>query len=186
MTVIGLKTGEVKLARHSPLWRSKFAAEKRRLLARLRSGAFIMEHIGSTAVPGLDAKPILDIAIRIRSFRTLSRWIREMEDAGYVYKGEYGLPGRHFFTRGNPVTHHLHLVTPETPHWGDWLLLRDYLRASPPAARLYNETKRQLAKRFSSNRDAYTRAKTPLVRKLMRAARRWQDALNKKPKKILH
>lgn len=185
MTSIGLKPGQVKLAPHSPLWRRKFATEKRRLLDRSLPGSYSMEHIGSTAVPGLDAKPILDIAILIRSFRSLPRWIRALESAGYVYKGEYGLPGRHFFTRGNPVTHHLHLVTPDTPHWGDWLLFRDYLRAAPDAAKVYNETKQQLAKRFSTNRDAYTRAKTPLVRKLMRAAHRWQDRLNKKPKKIL-
>lgn len=174
MTRIGLKTGEVKLAPYSPLWRRKFAAEKRRLERHLAPRRHILEHIGSTAVPGLDAKPIIDVAILIPTFRSLRRWILALESAGYLYKGEYGLSGRHFFTRGNPVTHHLHLVTPETTHWDDWLLFRDYLRAIPSAAIVYNRTKQQLARRFAADREAYTRAKTPLVKKLMRAARRWR------------
>ncbi len=183
MRAIGLKTGEVRLTPHSPAWRRKFSAEKLRLKALLQPRHYTLEHIGSTAVPGLDAKPILDIAILIPSFRSLPRWIQALESAGYLYKGEYGLPGRHFFTRGNPVTHHLHLVTPETPHWADWLLFRDYLRATPAAARQYNQTKKRLARRFAANREAYTRAKTPLVTKLMRAAVQWQTQANKKSKK---
>ncbi len=176
MTAIGLKTGEVKLAPYSPLWRRKFSAEARRLQRHLPFRSYRLEHIGSTAVPGLEAKPIIDMAIRIPSLRPLTRWIRALEAAGYTYKGEYGLPGRHFFTRGVPVTHHLHLVAPDTRHWDDWILFRDYLRTHPSAAALYDRTKRQLARHFASNRDAYTRAKTPLIRKIMAAARRWHAA----------
>jgi GrpB-like predicted nucleotidyltransferase (UPF0157 family) len=174
MSQIGLQEGTVKLASYSTAWRRKFQAEQRRLANRLAPRRYKMEHIGSTAVPGIDAKPIIDIAMQIPSFRCLKTWIALLESAGYQYKGEYGLPGRHFFTRGTPVLQHLHLVSPETHHWNDWLLFRDFLRSHPSAAEHYRLTKQALARRFSKDRDAYTRAKTPLVRKLMRAARQWR------------
>lgn len=174
MSQVGLREGTVKLASYSAAWRRKFQAEQRRLATRLAPHRYRIEHIGSTAVPGIDAKPIIDIAIRIPSFRRLKTWIALLESTGYQYKGEYGLPGRHFFTRGNPVIQHLHLVSPQTQHWNDWILFRDFLRAHPAAAEHYRRAKQTLARRFSKNRDAYTRAKTPLVQKLMRAARLWR------------
>ena len=133
-----------------------------------------MEHIGSTAVPGLDAKPIIDMAMMIPSFKQLPLWIQRLEKAGYIHKGEYGLPGRHFFIRGNPTTHHLHVVTPGCLHWDRWLLFRDYLRANPAASRLYHQTKLALARKYRHNRDAYTKAKTPVITRLMRAAVKWR------------
>lgn len=174
MTGIGLKEGVVKLAPYSTTWRRKFNAEQRRLDTKLAPRRYRIEHIGSTAVPGLDAKPIIDIAIQIPCFRALKTWVKRLESAGYHYKGEYGLPGRHFFVRGSPATHHLHLVTPETHHWNDWLLFRDFLQAHPDASERYRQTKQKLAVRFANNRNAYTRAKTPLVEKLMHLARQWR------------
>lgn len=175
MTGIGLKEGVVKLAPYSRVWKRKFSAEKRRLAGKLESHRYLIEHIGSTAIPGLDAKPIIDMAIQTPSFRSLKTWITLLESAGYHYKGEFGLPGRHFFVRGSPATHHLHLVTPDTHHWNDWILFRDFLRTHPSAAEYYSQTKQKLARRFANNRNAYTLAKTPLVKKLMRLAQKWQQ-----------
>lgn len=169
---IGLQHGTVKLSSYSTGWNRRFLTESRRLERNLANRRYTLEHIGSTAVPGLDAKPIIDMAIQIPSLHRLPLWIRLLEMAGYVYKGEYGLAGRHFFVRGNPVTHHLHLVAAGSPHWDRWLLFRDYLRANPAEARHYNEAKRALARKYPGNRDAYTRAKTPVVNRLLaRAAR---------------
>jgi GrpB-like predicted nucleotidyltransferase (UPF0157 family) len=171
---VGLKDGIVKLAPHSKTWVRKFNAEKKRLALKLAPRRYRIEHIGSTAVPDLEAKPIIDIAILIPSFRTLKTWIAQLESAGYLYKGEYGLPGRHFFTRGSPAIQHLHLVTPSSTHWNNWLLFRDFLRTHPIAANCYNRQKRKLACQFPDNRTAYTRAKTPIVNKLVRAAQAWR------------
>jgi GrpB-like predicted nucleotidyltransferase (UPF0157 family) len=170
--MIGLQTGIVKLCAYSRQWEIRFAAEHRRLARYLGATRRRIAHIGSTAIPGLDAKPIIDIAVMIPSFRQLAVWIRRFEKAGYTYKGEYGLPGRHFFTRGSPVTHHLHLVAKGSLHWDNWILFRDYLRAHPAEAQRYREFKRQLAKRFVHDRDAYTRAKTPFVVRILAKARR--------------
>jgi GrpB-like predicted nucleotidyltransferase (UPF0157 family) len=170
--MIGLQTGTVKLSAYSRQWGVRFASESRRLSRQLGSARHRIEHIGSTAVPGLEAKPIIDIAVMIPSFRQLTVWIRRFEKAGYLYKGEYGLPGRHFFTRGAPVTHHLHLVEKGSLHWDNWILFRDYLRSHPAEAERYRLYKKKLAERFVNNRDSYTRAKTPFVTRMLARARR--------------
>lgn len=181
--MIGLETGTVKLNRFTPLWRQRFRAETRRLAGHIRPSEYLLEHIGSTAVPGLDAKPIIDMSMMIASLARLPLWIKRMESAGYTYKGEYGLPGRHFFTRGNPVTHHLHIVAKGSPHWPHWILFRDYLRAHPGEANKYNDLKTKLAKKYSHNREAYTKAKTPLITAILKKAgieQSQNDRLSKK------
>lgn len=169
--MIGLEAGTVKLNRYTKQWQRRFHTEARRLLDYTRPSKYVLEHIGSTAVPGLDAKPIIDMAMMIPSLARLPLWINRLESAGYTYKGEYGLPGRHFFTRGNPVTHHLHIVAAGSEHWSNWILFRDYLRAHPAEAGKYNGLKRKLAKKYSNSRDAYTKAKTPLVTALLKKAK---------------
>ena len=168
--MLGLPSGTVKLCLYSPHWSVAFTAERRRLTRYSGSRRYRLEHIGSTAVPGLDAKPIIDLALCLPSFRALPVWIRILTSAGYVYRGEYGLPGRHFFVRGTPVTHHLHLVERGCAHWDKWLLFRDYLRAHPDAVHRYNVFKRRLATRYAHDRDAYTRAKTPFVKRVLARA----------------
>lgn len=166
----GLKPGTVKLTAYTADWARRFATEKRRLERYLPSRGLLIEHIGSTAVPGLDAKPIIDIAVSVPSLTRLPSLTDALVRARYAYKGEYGLAGRHFFVRGNPVTHHLHLVVKDSEHWTRWLTFRDYLRAFPEEALAYNAFKLKLAHRFANNRDAYTKAKTPFIAALLRKA----------------
>jgi GrpB-like predicted nucleotidyltransferase (UPF0157 family) len=170
--MIGLQAGLVKLDPYSSQWAARYSSEKRRLLRVLGTARCQIEHIGSTAVPGLDAKPIIDIALMIPTFRRRQLWIRRLEKGGYTYKGEYGLSGRHFFTRGTPVTHHLHLVEKGSVHWDNWILFRDYLLAHPLEAKRYCVFKKQLASRFAEDREAYTREKTPFINRLLSRARR--------------
>jgi GrpB-like predicted nucleotidyltransferase (UPF0157 family) len=173
-TMIGLTPGTVKLRHYTALWRNRFRTEDRRLKRYTSGSRYLLEHIGSTAIQGLDAKPIIDMAMMIPSLHRLPLWVKKIEMAGYTYKGEYGLPGRHFFIRGNPVTHHLHLVSKGSEHWPRWILFRDYLRANPDEAQKYNTLKKALAKKYRHNREAYTRAKTPLVNQLLEKAMKLQ------------
>ena len=160
---IGLKQGTVRLEAYTPSWTRRFAAEKRRLAHYLPARGVHLEHIGSTAVPGLAAKPIIDIAIAIPSFKRLTATTKALVRSGYTYKGEYGLSGRHFFTLGDPVTIHLHLVEPTSEHWVKWLAFRDYLITWPKEAARYDRFKHTLARRFANNRDGYTKAKSPFI-----------------------
>lgn len=166
----GLPEGVVKLSPYTSDWVRLFRNERRRLRRCLADRPCCIEHIGSTAVPGLPAKPVIDIAVRIRPRPRLARLAQTLESAGYEYKGEYGLPGRHFFVRGNPVTHHLHIVFRDEPHWVRWLVFRDYLKGHPEELRNYAALKQLLAKRFARQRATYTRSKTAFVTRILAAA----------------
>jgi len=169
--MIGLRPGTVHLSRYTAAWKAAYQRERRRLRRCFPEPDVRIEHVGSTAIPGVDAKPIIDIAIRVQSFRSLKSFVSRMIGLGYEYKGEFGLAGRHFFVNGNPVTHHVHLVRAGSEHWDRWILFRDYLRAHPEEAKRYNAVKRGLARQFANKRDAYTRAKTPFIERVLRLAR---------------
>jgi GrpB-like predicted nucleotidyltransferase (UPF0157 family) len=156
-------------------WPVGYQLEKQRLLDAIGSDAIDIEHVGSTSVPGLAAKPIIDIAVSLRHFPPRVEAIDALEKCGYVYQGESGVPGRHFFYKGMPRTHHLHLVEPNGEVWQRHLLFRDFLRTHPESARQYENLKRQLAVQYRCDRDAYNHAKTPLIAELMAAARAWKQ-----------
>jgi GrpB-like predicted nucleotidyltransferase (UPF0157 family) len=168
---LGLRSGTVRLRTSDPRWKSAFAAERRRIARAWPTRMLRIEHIGSTAIAGVRAKPILDLAIQVPQLRPLRPLLETLTRLGYAYRGLYGLRGRHFFTLGTPVTHHLHLVQTTSPHWRRWLLFRDYLRANPREAQAYDTLKQALASRFQHDRDSYTRAKTVYVERVLRKAR---------------
>jgi GrpB-like predicted nucleotidyltransferase (UPF0157 family) len=165
---VGLAEGTVRLESYSPQWMKLYAAEERLLRETLGPLAREIQHIGSTAVKGLPAKPIVDIAVQISRLAQLGRVTRAMVGAGYEYKGEHGLPGRHFFVKGNPVTHHVHVVARGSRHWIRWIAFRDHLRRDATARKAYAEHKRRLARKFARNRDGYTSGKNPIVEKILK------------------
>jgi GrpB-like predicted nucleotidyltransferase (UPF0157 family) len=170
--VLGLPRGTVALVDYDPEWPRLFAEERERLAALLGPAVFAIEHIGSTAVPGLPAKPVLDIAAAVGSLASVAAMVGPLGGLGYRYLGEYGLPGRLFFEKGEPVTHHLHAVELTGDHWRVWRQFRDYLRRHPDEARRYAEFKQELAARYAADRDAYTRSKTDFVNAVLAKAGR--------------
>jgi GrpB-like predicted nucleotidyltransferase (UPF0157 family) len=103
-----------------------------------------------------------------------SRLLGILDGAGYEYFGEYGIPGRHFFRKGDPRTHHLHWVRKDGDFWRRQILFRDYLRAFPEEAAAYERLKRLLAAAYSTDRDRYTRAKGEFVAGVLYKAGRWR------------
>ncbi len=166
---LGLREDCVCVADYHPAWPHLFEQERARIAAALAAETVRIEHIGSTAVPGLAAKPILDIAVAVADLDAAApRVIAALESLGYLFRGEYGLAGRLYFVRGTPRrTHHLHVVTTGSPHWNHWLQFRDCLRAEPETARQYRELKQALAGRFCENRPAYTESKTEFIESLL-------------------
>ena len=158
----------VILVPYHEAWPSLFDEERMRLERALGSSARGIEHVGSTAVPGLAAKPILDIRVGVGSLRDAECSIRPLEQLGYEFRGEAGLPGRLFFRKGNPRTHHLHVTEIGSEFWERHLVFRDYLRAHPETARDYVQLKHDLADRFRRDRAAYTEAKTGFISEVVR------------------
>jgi GrpB-like predicted nucleotidyltransferase (UPF0157 family) len=162
---LGLESGTVRVAPYDPAWAQLFAAEVARLQPILGSYgvSLSLEHTGSTAVPGLAAKPVLDILAGRSVAASRETVIEALRAAGYAYRGEQGIPGRDFFRRGEPRKYHLHLTVVGSDFWRDHLAFRDYLRANPEAADRYAALKLELAARHPRDREAYIEGKTAFV-----------------------
>ncbi len=165
--MIGLKKNEVKLQPYAPEWSELFAQEKARLDKVLGARALDIQHIGSTAIPDICAKPIIDIAIALARPELLPACTADLQQAGYEHLGEYGLPGREFFTRGQPTAFHVHVVGPKSPHWTRWIGFRDALLADPGLVRDYDRFKRGLARKHPQDREAYTEGKNPFIERVL-------------------
>jgi len=153
-------------------WPALFGAERDRLAEIFGERAAGIEHIGSTAVPGLAAKEIVDILLGLRPLELGPEDLDAMARLGYVYRGELGIPGRHFFQKGEPPTHHVHAVEHGSVEWLKHVHFRDHLRAHAGDAQSYAKLKRDLATRHPDDRDAYTEGKSPFVAAVLRRASR--------------
>ena len=172
---LGLAEGMVRVIPHQPMWKTLYEAEAARLQVEFaqRGLEVRLEHTGSTAVPGLAAKPIVDILGGHTSDVPRARIITALVDADYVHRGEQGIAGRDFFRRGMPRQYHLHLTTVSSAFWRDHRAFRDFLKAHPDTARMYAELKYQLAERFPFDRPAYIDGKSAFVHEILtQAARR--------------
>lgn len=168
--MIGLESGRVRLATPSRDAQRLYAKVKPILMDRLKGRP--VEHVGSTAVKDLVAKPILDIAVGIHSEADATIVAALLEDIGYRYRGFRSDAGGHVcdWREDQLTTQHVHLAIISSRQWSEYLILRDYLRCSPAARAQYASTKCRLAARFPGDRRAYTTAKADVVRRLVEAA----------------
>lgn len=158
---------------HNPLWPLKFERERQTVAAIAGDLAVAIEHVGSTSVPGLPAKPTVDLAIGVRSMVQARAFTAPLIAAGYA-KGIDNFPDWRYFDRGehHPFENiHLHVVPFGGDRWNRYLLFRDYLRAHDATAAAYAALKRALAAEFGADRLGYVEAKTEFVAEaLARAA----------------
>ena len=157
---------EVILADYDGDWPRLFLEERASLAGVLADSATAIEHVGSTSIPGLAAKPIIDILVVLRRCLLPLGKVDAVCGLGYRYFGPFGIEGRQFFSKGRRGTHHLHCFVEGDPEIDRDLLFRDYLRAHPPEARRYEALKRELAVICRMDRVNYTDGKTALVREM--------------------
>lgn len=165
---LGLPSKHVVLVPYDERWPDLYAAEIARIVAsdpRLRSIRF--EHMGSTAIPGLCAKPIIDILAGYPARDPVSSIIEAFIGAEYVHRGESGIPGRQFFRRGDPRMYHLHLAAIDGKFWWDHLRFRDLLRNDASLRDAYASLKTELVARYPRDRESYIDAKGPFVRDVL-------------------
>jgi len=167
----------VEVVAYDPAWVGLYREESARVasaLGDLVDGGALeeLEHIGSTSVPGLRAKPTIDMMGRIHPYPPSPDSIAALEAIGYTWRGEYGLPGRTYFTKG-PHDYHLHLVGFDSDHWERHRVFTDFLRADTAARERYAALKVDLAERFRFDRPAYQDGKTELIMALYREAIAW-------------
>lgn len=170
---LGLESKTVRLAAYDARWPDLFREEAERITRTVAAAGLPplgIEHVGSTAVPGLAAKPVLDLVAGRDAGVPAAVYVPALEAADYVYRGESGLPGRDFFRRGTPRTHHLHLVEKGGEHWRRYLGLRDALRRDPALRDRYASLKQDLALRYPHDREAYSEGKSAFIERILRDA----------------
>lgn len=178
--MIGLKYDIVELHSYNSEWQLLFEEEKKELLSLLQKYIIGIEHIGSTAIPGLISKPIIDIMLGLKKYSDSEKCIIKLGNIGYKCFGECGRPGRLFFIKGGiKSTHHLHLVEYGSIYWRENILFRNYLRRHKNVANEYASIKKELAKRYKNNRDAYRFYKSLFVENTLKKAHEFILVTNK-------
>ena len=160
---------------HSPAWETMFEAEARAIRDILGDTCIEVHHIGSTSVPGLAAKPIIDIMPVVTDITLADARRAEFERLGYEYLGEFGIPGRRYLRKGGDErTHQVHVFAQSSTHdIGRHLAVRDYLRAHPQVARQYGELKKALAQAHPYDIEAYCDGKDAFVKAMEADALAW-------------
>jgi GrpB-like predicted nucleotidyltransferase (UPF0157 family) len=157
--------GPVIVVPYDSDWPCRFDRERAVLDAMFRGSDVVIEHVGSTAVPGVGAKPVIDILVGLSRLAEAEARVGALETAGYQYvqKLERQIPERRYFRkpRLGPSAYHLHCVVKGGDFWVRLLAFRDYLRAHPEAAAAHYDLKRDLAARF--DKEEYTNAKSPFI-----------------------
>jgi len=152
---------------YDPNWPGVFQSLRKRIADALGGMAAAIEHVGSTAVPDLAAKPIIDIDVLLASETTLAAAIERLADLGYIHRGNLGIPDREaFYAPANDPPHHLYVCPPCSAEFRRHVAFRDYLRAHPKDAKIYGDLKKALAERYREDRSAYNTAKTEFVAEL--------------------
>ncbi|HEV3479338.1 MAG TPA: GrpB family protein [Gaiellaceae bacterium] len=159
----------VELVDHDPSWAERYEQEAAKLQPIFDGHVVGMEHVGSTSIPDLCAKPIVDLLVGLRELELTNEQIGGMSELGYLFLGEHGLPGRLFF-RKDPRTHHVHVVEHGGEHWERQLTFRDTLRADEEERKRYDAFKRRLAAE-GHPREVYSELKTPFIREVEARAR---------------
>ena len=158
---------DLHLVAYDNSWPQKFINEKNRLLSIFAADIVALEHIGSTAIPGLDAKPILDMMAAVKSMKVAEKLLQPLREFGYVTPDDCNanLPDRRWLMRhhGGHRTFHLHLVEIASEGWRRTLRFRDALRSDVKLAQSYKELKLRLIDSDGSDRDKYIRGKTAFI-----------------------
>lgn len=167
---IGLEQESVILSPHSPDWKLAFEQEQKFLQTLLGEHVRDIYHIGSTAIPGLSAKPIIDILVALHNFSTVETFRNILEEAGYEYweNGSNDIRVLFIKSQSEKRTHHIHFTEYESDEWKKAFAFWNYLRAESEALKEYEELKQRLAEQHPSDRDQYSKGKADFIKSIIR------------------
>jgi GrpB-like predicted nucleotidyltransferase (UPF0157 family)/RimJ/RimL family protein N-acetyltransferase len=167
----------VELRAHDSTWANAFAGEAAKLTGVFGNNLIATHHIGSTAIPGIHAKPIIDMMPIVWNLEQVDSLNDVMAECGYIHKGENGIPGRRYFRKGSDLhhSHHVHVYQQSHPEIARHLLFRNYLCAYPEKAQAYNQLKANLAQKYKEDVAAYTSAKSEFIQAMIQESFAWQQ-----------
>ena len=172
---LGLCRGKVTVEPHDFEW--EITAQQTITTLKKVLGTLIIDaqHIGSTSIKGICAKPIIDIAIGVSDFRVMPEMIQRLEGNDFIYRGQ-DHPEQYLFVCGNNDvrTHHIHVVIYGSDEWNDYVNMRDYLNSHSEDAAKYSALKESLAKQYSDDRGTYTAMKNDMIKEILAKAIDWR------------
>jgi GrpB-like predicted nucleotidyltransferase (UPF0157 family) len=171
---------KIEVVAYDPSWVTQYEEEADVLRDVFGDELLEIHHVGSTAIPGIHAKPIIDIMPIVKDIARVDALNNLMIEFGYVPRGELGITGRRYFRKGTDElhTHHVHAYEPDNPEVVMHLDFRDYMRAHPEEADRYAALKLENAKKFAYDSQGYTDAKADYVQNIIRLARVWRKKQN--------
>jgi GrpB-like predicted nucleotidyltransferase (UPF0157 family) len=163
---------------NNPQWSSFFRQEAEKLASILGAEAVSIHHIGSTAIPDIHAKPIVDILIEVADIKKVDSFNRAMIRQGYQPQGEFGIPGRRFFIKGGDAnrTCHIHIFEAKNPEICRHLRFRDYMIAHPKDAQAYSRLKQALAQQCPEDIKSYMAGKDAFIKEIDKKAKAWRES----------
>ena len=173
---IGLKKGTVVLEPHQKDWEIEGAYVCKRIKAILGDDVVDVKHIGSTSIRWICAKPVIDVAVAVRSFEDIMKHNEELSDNGIVYRGQ-DILGQHLYRSGDLdndiVTHFIHVVIADSLAWHNYIDFKDYLNEHPEDAKAYECLKKELCVRYPDDRKSYVKWKEKIIDDILAKARVW-------------
>lgn len=165
----------IRVVEHDPAWEGMFKEEFKKIRAMVGDNWVNTFHIGSTSVPGLKAKPVIDMLLVVKDLEALDALAPQFEALGYEVMGEYGIPERRFYRKGGEErTHHIHAFQKSNVREiKRHVAFRDYLCEHPDVAQEYGELKSQLAEQFPNDIDGYCDGKDEFVKRVEKIAYEW-------------
>lgn len=175
--MLGLKRGQVELCDHEVLWEVAARNTIRELKSIFGDTALDIQHVGSTAIKTIKAKPIIDIVVGVSSLEELPDRLAKLEETGIYKIAAHHLPDEVLYVVGDSIndvrTHHIHIVKFESAYWIDYINFRDYLNGNQDVAKTYEDLKIALAIMHKGDRTAYTNGKEDFIKSTLRNARSW-------------
>lgn len=170
---------KVEVVPHNPKWRDAFAAEKQQIWQVFGDNLVAIHHIGSTAIPDIYAKPIIDLLVEVKAIAKTDQYNLSMEALGYEAMGEFGIPGRRYFRKNNAAgvrTHHVHTFEVGKPEVEKHLAFRDYMIVHLEDAQQYSNLKRELARKYPYDIHSYMDGKNQFIQQMNEKAAKWRES----------
>ncbi|MHA6528887.1 GrpB family protein [Paenibacillus sp. BAC0078] len=170
------KTKVAQVVAYDPAWKTEFGRLKAWMLEIVGDLIIAAEHVGSTSVEGLSAKPIIDIDLVMESYDVFPDIVERLRQYGYVHQGNLGIEGREAFKREQEdqfMKYHLYVCPKDGKGYLEHIAFRDYLRSHPEARLEYEEVKKRLAEQFRYDIDSYCNGKTEVVHSILEKSGKW-------------
>jgi GrpB-like predicted nucleotidyltransferase (UPF0157 family) len=170
---------KVEVVPFSENWSFMFEEEARKINNVFGNEIVAIYHIGSTSIPRMHAKPIIDILVEVKDIESVDNYNEQMSALGYRALGEHGISGRRFFRKGEVErTHHVHVFETGSQHITRHLAFKEYMIAHPEEAKAYSELKQKLAKQFPTDMKSYIEGKDPFIKETEKKALSWYKHRN--------